>query len=157
MVVHMKFTISISLLLLYAFPLTALDQTDVDHAIQTAIERDHPRIIVTETVLERIRNNIQSNVPAATLFEALQTHADAILDMDPCERVMEGRRLLAVSREVMRRVWCLSIVYRVHLMLWSLLGAVLLVLDKGRPSSAEMSHLMEEIGEEDEQAPEPGP
>ena len=55
----------------------------------------------------------------------------------------------AAAIEVMRtRAIALSIVYRVHIMLWSLLGALFLAFQKGRASSEEMSHLMDDLDDE---------
>ncbi len=52
--------------------------------------------------------------------------------------------------EVMRtRAIALSIVYRVQIMLWSLLGALFLAFQKGRASSEEMSQLMNDLDEEE--------
>lgn len=54
---------------------------------------------------------------------------------------------------VMRtRAIALSIVYRIHIMLWSLLGALFLALQKGRASTEEMSHLMDELDDADPRA-----
>lgn len=39
----------------------------------------------------------------------------------------------------------LSVVYRAHMMAWSLLGAVFLLVERGRPSQDEMTDLMDEM------------
>ncbi len=48
----------------------------------------------------------------------------------------------------------LSLVYRLHLMLWSLLGAVFLAFQKSRPTEAQVTALMEESDDEDDLQPE---
>jgi uncharacterized protein (TIRG00374 family) len=53
------------------------------------------------------------------------------------------------AEAVMRtRAIALSLVYRIHIMLWSLLGALFLAFQKGRASQEEMSHLMDDLDEE---------
>lgn len=48
----------------------------------------------------------------------------------------------------------LSLVYRLHLMLWSLLGAVFLAFEKARPTEAQVHALMDESDDEGDLAPE---
>ncbi len=63
-----------------------------------------------------------------------------------CTSFLEGA--VDAARIMGTRAIALSVVYRIHLMLWSLLGAVFLLFQKGRASQEEMSHLMEDLDEE---------
>ncbi len=63
-----------------------------------------------------------------------------------CAEYLSGA--LDPVRAMGTRAIALSVVYRIHLMAWSLLGALFLVLQKGRASREEMSHLIESLEEE---------
>ncbi|MFQ5506600.1 MAG: lysylphosphatidylglycerol synthase transmembrane domain-containing protein [Planctomycetota bacterium] len=58
-------------------------------------------------------------------------------------------RPLAIAAQAMAtRAVALSVVYRIHLMLWSLLGAMFLAFERTKPSEEEMSRLMDELEDE---------
>jgi hypothetical protein len=66
---------------------------------------------MTADIQQQIIDKIKTNPFAGNLFNALKANADIIVTQEPKERIQIGRRLLQVSREVLRRVTCLSIVY----------------------------------------------
>ncbi|MBO7679545.1 MAG: hypothetical protein J6S75_07745, partial [Thermoguttaceae bacterium] len=47
-------------------------------------------------------------------YSALENHANALLDVPPLERILEGRRLLPVSREALRRIFTLTFCAEIH-------------------------------------------
>ncbi len=47
-------------------------------------------------------------------YSALENHANALLDVPPLERIQEGRRLLPVSREALRRIFTLTFCAEIH-------------------------------------------
>lgn len=73
---------------------------------------DHPRILMLKgeekALLKKIKqDSYWKEIHAITLAEA-----NKILSLPPSERTMEGRRLLGVSRENLRRIFFLSYAYR---------------------------------------------
>ncbi len=72
----------------------------------------HPRLLMDAPTASRVRARIAESDTAQALFDIVQREADAILEQPPLERKQTGRRLLSVSREVLRRVLCLGFVHR---------------------------------------------
>ncbi|MEN6358045.1 MAG: heparinase II/III family protein [Armatimonadota bacterium] len=74
--------------------------------------KSHPRIILTQSDIHVIRKTVKQNPIAAGYLESLSKHGDAILDAKPVERILNGPRLLYVSRAVLDRVTTLGLLYR---------------------------------------------
>ena len=75
----------------------------------------HPRILMGEGEEKNARENLKTNRRIARIHEAVLKCADSILDLPPNERIQTGRRLLAVSQDVLSRVFILSYAYRMTL------------------------------------------
>ncbi len=75
--------------------------------------RPHPRLLMDAEAAARVRESIALNDTAKTLFAVLRDAADETLDQPPAKYHKTGKRLLSVSREVLRRVLNLSFVYRI--------------------------------------------
>lgn len=76
------------------------------------LHKGHPRLFATEERWEEVAQSLENSVELQNMLAALRTAADALEKVAPRERVMTGRRLLSVSREVLRRVMVLGSVYR---------------------------------------------
>lgn len=72
----------------------------------------HPRLLMDAAAGTRVRDGIATNDTLGALFAILRNEADEILELPPSELNMTGRRLLSVSREVLRRVAYLGFAYR---------------------------------------------
>jgi hypothetical protein len=72
----------------------------------------HPRLILTEKRLAEIKRAAKTDERLAWKIQVLTKDADALLTMTPSVRVLIGPRLLAVSRETVRRVYTLGLLYR---------------------------------------------
>lgn len=81
---------------------------------ETAIPKpcDHPRLVLRSGEEKTVMDAVASGGIAADAYSHIKTFADRTLSAQPCERIQTGRRLLSVSREVLKRVFYLSTVYR---------------------------------------------
>jgi hypothetical protein len=87
--------------------------SDFDRATLTAtLHSEHPRLFARDDDWQRVRRQMPSSPELAAIHSALTTAADDLLDEPPLERVLSGRRMLWVSREVLKRVLTLGVVYR---------------------------------------------
>ena len=72
----------------------------------------HPRILLFEGEEQQIKENINAEPAWAMVHQYLLTACDRIITLPEVERKLEGRRLLGVSREALRRIFNLSYAYR---------------------------------------------
>ncbi len=72
----------------------------------------HPRLFLTSENEYKIFEALKANPELSTLNERLLANCEKLLKLPPCSRKLEGRRLLGVSREVLKRVFHLSWAYR---------------------------------------------
>jgi len=83
--------------------------------VQAAFEKPiaaHPRLLLHDDECKQLGERIQENPRMQAYLDALIEKADSICRQEPVERVLEGRRLLGVSRRCLDRVFTLSMVYR---------------------------------------------
>jgi hypothetical protein len=73
----------------------------------------HPRLFFSGEETEGVRGRIESEALPGEVFALLRAQADAMLELPAVERRQEGRRLLGVSRTVLKRVSYLAFVYRI--------------------------------------------
>jgi hypothetical protein len=76
------------------------------------ISQSHPRLLLFDSDLQNIQNNIQSDKYWRQIHEDILGEADAIISLETLERKQIGRRLLSVSREALRRTYFLSYAFR---------------------------------------------
>lgn len=86
----------------------ALDQASVLKALKPG----HPRLILTEAELARIRKDVAADPVARRYAEQLKTRGEGILKEAPIERVLIGPRLLDKSRRLVDRIYALGLLYR---------------------------------------------
>ena len=73
---------------------------------------DHPRLVLRAGEEATVREAIAKGGMAKEAYSYIKAFSDKLLTIPPMERVMTGRRLLHVSREVLKRVLYLSTMYR---------------------------------------------
>lgn len=72
----------------------------------------HPRLLLDDETVGQIKALAASDPVTGMLVEALIHEADVLVDTPAVGRQMEGRRLLGVSREVLRRTLVLALAAR---------------------------------------------
>jgi hypothetical protein len=81
--------------------------------IHKHIRSESPRLILTPELESSIREKIQSGDQTVKKgLQLLEQNAETMLELEPLAYQMEGRRLLGVSREAIRRITTLALVYR---------------------------------------------
>lgn len=74
----------------------------------------HPRLLLRSGEESTIRAAIGTDPLMKDAYLSIKEYSDKLLGVPPCERVVTGRRLLSVSREVLRRVFWLASVHRIE-------------------------------------------
>ena len=72
----------------------------------------HPRLILLDSDLERMRGLVRTDATAGRWHAALQAQAKKLLNAPPTEFKIVGPRLLGASRGVLARVTLLGLLYR---------------------------------------------
>lgn len=73
----------------------------------------HPRLLASPADWTRLQSQIHTDPVSACMVGSMEEHAKKLLTEPPAERKLTGRRLLGVSREVLRRIITLAMVARV--------------------------------------------
>ena len=90
----------------------AVEKSDVTSAVKLAASKPHPRLIFTKELEKKLRKQLAKDRDMRKFFEIIKADADSLLKKPPQERIMQGHRLLRVSRRVLERVLRLAMVYR---------------------------------------------
>ncbi len=72
----------------------------------------HPRLFATAKEFDVLKGRCKSDPFCTMGLKKVVAESQKLLKEKPCERVMEGRRLLTISRRVLERVSHLSLAYR---------------------------------------------
>jgi hypothetical protein len=72
----------------------------------------HPRILLLQGEEQQIKLKIEDDPTWAKMHQVIVSECDRIIALPEVVRQLEGRRLLGVSREALRRIFYLSYVYR---------------------------------------------
>lgn len=92
-------------------PLVAPTSEEVA-ALLTRAAMGHPRLFADNTTFARIQAQATTDPRLATLIAALLVQAEAAVKARPVERILEGRRLLGVSRSALGRLTALGAAWR---------------------------------------------
>lgn len=98
----------IILLLVLAFYSLVLCAQFVDYERITP----HPRLLLTQGGEEAVKKSIATFPSLLKVHKRILEESDEILIQQMAERVMEGKRLLSVSRLALKRIFYLSYAYR---------------------------------------------
>ncbi len=104
---------------------------------------NHPRIIFTLEAEKQIKKKINDDPQIRSMHEKILEITDGLLDIEHVERVVTGRRLLSVSRTVLKRVSYLSYAYRMTGEEKYLLKAEAEMLSAARFSDWNPSHFLD--------------
>lgn len=79
--------------------------------LQKNLRKSSPRLVFDKPILNDLKRDIKTDPVLQNMYTAIQKNAEAIFEEPLLERVMEGRRLLGTSREMLYRVNMLGFVY----------------------------------------------
>lgn len=82
--------------------------------IKSHLRKSSPRLILTPAIEKNLHIKIKTDLVVKNYFNAIKLNAGKILQEPFLERKLTGRRLLAVSREMLFRMTILSMLYRVE-------------------------------------------
>lgn len=92
------------LLLIFVSGCTGVDAQQFDYGKIAP----HPRLLLPAGGEEAIRKAIAEYPPLATVHQRIMELCDRTLTEPPVERIKEGKRLLAISRIALKRIYYLS-------------------------------------------------
>jgi hypothetical protein len=72
----------------------------------------HPRLILLDSELDRIRLAVRENALAKRIFSDLEKEADRLLSVPPAEYKLNGNRLQQQTRRAVDRITTLALMYR---------------------------------------------
>lgn len=84
-------------------------------AVRQAVEAapaTHPRLLVGPGTFTELAARVEREPRARDLYRTLHAQAEGMLELDPVEHVVTGRRLLSESRKALRRILTLALVHR---------------------------------------------
>jgi hypothetical protein len=82
--------------------------------LKTKLRKSSPRLVLTPAVERNLKKKIKSDAVVKNYYDAVKLNAQQIQQAPLLTRQLEGRRLLAVSREMLYRMTILSMVYRME-------------------------------------------
>lgn len=91
-----------------------LDNPITVEYLKQNLQKTLPRLVLNSTIEKQLRGKLESDPVVKNMYAALKLNAEEIVDMPLLERKLEGRRLLGVSREMLRRMDCLGMVYLIE-------------------------------------------
>ena len=81
--------------------------------LKNKLRKSSPRLVLTPAIEKNLKKKIKSDAVVKNYYAAIKINAKQIQEAALLTRQVEGRRLLAVSREMLYRMNVLSIVYRI--------------------------------------------
>lgn len=88
--------------------------TQADAAVLRTLRPAHPRLMVLDDDIARVRELITTNADARKLRDKMHDQAVKMLGESPVEHKLEGPRLLSQSRRCLSRVATLAAMYRLE-------------------------------------------
>ncbi|MGE5419473.1 MAG: heparinase II/III family protein [Chloroflexota bacterium] len=93
--------------------LTKLQNPFSEAYVKSKMSRSAPRLLLTPSIEKNLRNKLKTDQAVKNYYSAMQLNAKEILTEPVLTYNVIGRRLLATSREMLRRMTILSMVYRI--------------------------------------------
>ncbi len=91
-----------------------LDNPITKEYLQKNLSKSHPRLVMNPSIQNNLIEKIKTDAVVKNMYEAIKLNANSIFDEPLLERIKIGRRLLAVSREMLYRMNMLGIVYSIE-------------------------------------------
>lgn len=89
------------------------NQVTVDY-LRGKLAAPGPKLVLTPESLDQLREMVKSDSVTANVYSAIKLNAYHVMQTRLLERVMQGKRLLKVSRELLYRLNVLSMTYLVE-------------------------------------------
>ncbi len=77
------------------------------------LRKSQPRLVLNSAIEKELRSKLKTDPVIRNIYEAIKLNAEMIRSEPLLERVVTGRRLLEVSREMLYRMSILAMVYRI--------------------------------------------
>lgn len=77
------------------------------------LRKSQPRLVLNAATERNLRNRLKTDPVVQNMYKAIRLNAAEIQNEPLLERIMTGRRLLSVSREMLYRMNMLGMVYRI--------------------------------------------
>lgn len=91
-----------------------LDNPMTKRYLEKNLRKSQPRLVLNKPIEQVLRQKLKTDPVTRNMYEAVQLNSEKILDELLLERIQTGRRLLAVSREMLYRMNMLGMVYRIE-------------------------------------------
>lgn len=91
-----------------------LNNPITEQYLKKYLRKSQPRLVLNSKIERQLKRDLRTNPVVQNMYKVIQLNADEILDDPMLERVMTGRRLLHVSREMLYRINMLGMVYRIE-------------------------------------------
>lgn len=82
--------------------------------LKEKLRKKSPRLVLNSDIEKDLKKKIASDPVIKNMYQAIRLNAQSITKTPLLERIMEGRRLLAVSREMLYRINMLGMSYRME-------------------------------------------
>src|SRR5262245_15370377 len=82
--------------------------------LKANLRKSYPRLVLTPAIEKNLKKKIATDAVVKNYYQAVKLNAQQIQKEPLLTRQVEGRRLLAVSREMLYRMTVLSMVYRIE-------------------------------------------
>lgn len=81
--------------------------------LQRHLNKNTPRLILTPIIEKQLRTDVKNNPVIKSMYKAIQLNAQQIMREPLLKHIKTGKRLLAVSREMLYRMNVLGIIYAI--------------------------------------------
>lgn len=82
--------------------------------LKSHLRKTSPRLFLTPSIKSKLKNDLNASSLVKTYYHTLKSNADYILKQPLLERVLTGKRLLPVAREMLYRMSTLGIIYQME-------------------------------------------
>ena len=82
--------------------------------LKEKLRKKSPRLVLNTDIEKELKKKIESDPVIKNMYQAIRLNAQTVTKAPLLERIMEGRRLLAISREMLYRVNMLGMSYRME-------------------------------------------
>lgn len=82
--------------------------------LQQKLDKTGPQLVLNSKIEKNLKTKLKTDPVVQNLYKAIKLNTETIQKEPLLERIMEGRRLLAISREMLYRMNMLGMVYRIE-------------------------------------------